>query len=49
MGSAKMLRMPADLEEQIRKFQERFRKETGVEIKFSAAIRLLVQKGLAGP
>ena len=40
------IRMDDDLKDRIRKYQRRFEKETGLEIGFSEAVRLLVEKGI---
>jgi hypothetical protein len=40
------IRMSLDLKERIRKYQAKLRKETGVEITFTTAVRALLEKGL---
>ena len=40
------IRMDDDLKDRIRKYQRRFERETGAEISFSGAVRLLIEKGI---
>lgn len=46
LGNAKQLRMSEELEGRIRKFQEKFRKENGIAIDLSTAMRALIEYAL---
>lgn len=40
------IRMTDDLKDRIHKHQEKLRKETGLQVNFSEAVRALIEKGL---
>lgn len=45
-SAPRQLRFTKDLNERVQKYQEQFHIRTGIELNFSAAVRLLVEKGL---